>query len=321
MAFPILMAAKAGALAKTAGSVLAEWNRLPPDAKARVRREASDVTRSLDELRRALGARLFSSEAEISWEDARSLALDPSPEFELAKSIVETVRTAGEIEESELRSKLSGAELPRFEQAIAIASEDEYIEPVGAGRWRITEFGDLQLVESEEVAFVERSVVEHVQGLGLAGRDELALAVGVPEFHSPTFVAAVERALAAGAIEWLGPSLYGLPRETLAETAPPQPEPDERADGRKLRAVLLDLAREIAELRAAVSRERGGQETGSPAQRYASSTETRSALPGLTISSASDPVDRLRRLKELADEGLLTAEEFARKRAEILGEM
>ncbi|HEX8086457.1 MAG TPA: SHOCT domain-containing protein [Solirubrobacteraceae bacterium] len=312
----VLLAAKAGALAKTAGAVLAEWNRLPPDSKARVQGEAADVSRSLNDLRKALGARLFGSDDEhISWDQARALALHPRPTFTMAKTIVEMLRQAGELSEEELSRHFAGGHHAGFESALEIALEDGYIQAAGPKRWRLTGFADLELVGSDEVVFLERAIVAHVEAVGLAGRDELALGVGAPEFASPIFLAAAERALASGAIEWLGPGLYGLPRERLAlKAAPSQADAPTDVDAGRIRPILVELAREVNELRVAVSRERSGRGGTTRAQLAA-------AAPAPHSSRAEDPIDRLRRLKELVDAGVLTQAEFEQKKADLLSQV
>lgn len=317
----MLAAAKAGAVAKTAGAVLREWNRLPPDGKARLRGEAADVTRHLNELRHALGARLFgANDEELSWEDARALALSPRSEFHLARAIVDLLRARGEMEEREISAQFAAGRHSRFEQALAIASEDGYVESVRPGRWRITSFADQVLVETEDAAFLEAAIVEHVRQTGLAGREELALSVGAPEFRSASFLAAMERALASGAIQWLAPGLYGLPPDDLRELSPPV-EAVPSGSERGMKAIARDLAREVNELRVAVAVERSGGPMRLESASGAPEPDAPAPPPAPRAAGSDDPIALLPRLKELADAGVLTAEEFERKKAEILAQV
>lgn len=88
MPVPYLIAAKAGTVVGMARSALAEWNRLDAETKRHLQREASDVRERLFEVAAALGARLRdSSDEDLTWGDARSLALTPRADFVLAREI------------------------------------------------------------------------------------------------------------------------------------------------------------------------------------------------------------------------------------------
>lgn len=319
----LMLAAKAGALAKTAGPVLAEWNRLDPEAKARVQSQASAVTRDLNQLRRALGVRLFKKDEEISWEDARALALDPALDFVMAKQLVDILLRDSEIAEADLREELGavGEYDAVFVAALEIAEDDGYIEQSGPSRWRITGFADRQLENSEHVRFIEQAIVNYVNEIGLAGRDELALAVGAPEFHSDEFLAAVERALVGGSLEWLGPGLYGLPVAQLVDLEPPEQEVDAapKADQAELKLVLGDLKGSISNLKSAVSGARAHRPASLDAGAAALSMESPPAQEAPT--STNDSLEVLRALKDLYDAGILTDEEFQSKKTELLGRM
>lgn len=146
MAIPmVMMAAKAGGLARTAQPVLAEWNKLDPAAKAQVQGQASSVMTDLDRVRRALGARLFArDEGELSGEDARALALNPTPEFLMAKELVQILLDLGELDEASLRQSVGAADEADavFRVALNIAEEDGYVATNAPGVWRITNFAD-----------------------------------------------------------------------------------------------------------------------------------------------------------------------------------
>lgn len=315
MPIPLLMAAKAGALIRSARPLLAEWNRLDPEAKKRVQGEAADVRRTLAEVARALGCRLRgSNNKELSWADGRALALQPSAEFLLARRVVEAVLAARELDEAELAARF-GEEAAGLKAALRIAERDGFIARSQPGRWQITDFADQLLVESDDILFIEQAINDHVRRVGLAGRDELALAVGSPDASASEFLAAVERALVGGTIEWLGPEMYGLPCDQLAAMAPPAEVSSAAPGGAQVKALLADLKREIDELARAIAEARADQAAalaGAPAL----GAVTPRALP-----AARDPAQNLRALKSLLDDGVITAAEFERKKADFLAQM
>ncbi len=149
--------------------------------------------------------------------------------------------------------------------------------------------------------------MEHLEEEGLADRDELALAVGLDEFRSPEFQAALERALAAGTVEWIRPSTYGLPLARLAHLAPP----DEGTAG-----VSAEEPPSVgASLRALGSSLHGLQEamrktdTGAP---------SRNSEPPADAASAQHPLEQIEKLGELKDRGFLSEAEFTTKKSELL---
>jgi hypothetical protein len=54
---------------------------------------------------------------------------------------------------------------------------------------------------------------------------------------------------------------------------------------------------------------------------YANVTPATPAAPGTTSPGAVDPIDQLRRLGELRDAGIVTEQEFAAKKAEMLARL
>jgi hypothetical protein len=255
MPVPFLLAAKAGAVVNMARRMLAEWNRLDPSAKQHLQKEAADVRRSLFEVAGALGARLRdSNDEDLSWEDARNLALNPRADFVLAREIPGVVLSKPGIDETELRSALGNVVPQVFESALTMAEEDGFIERSGPGRWQITEFADEELEESDDVALMEAVIVEHIQLVGLATRDELALGAGCPDSTEAGFLDALERALVRGTVEWLGPGMYGLPAEQLAAMDSPDEKLVGSARGSKaLKPSVIELAREVNQLGFAIA--------------------------------------------------------------------
>ena len=249
-------------MVRMARSALAEWNRLDIETKRYLQREASDVRERLFEVAAALGARLRDSSGEgLSWEDARNLALVPRADFVLAREIPAILLDEPDIDRTELASRLGNPVLQVLESALAIAEADGFIERAD-GRWRVTEFGDQALAESDDVALMEAAITEYLQRVGLAASDELAVGVGCVDSAESGFLDALERALAAGGVEWLGPATYGLPAEQLAAMDPPgELARGSRGGTRDLKDLVVDLGKEVNELRVAVAHARDKAES------------------------------------------------------------
>jgi hypothetical protein len=323
---PFILITKAVSMMRAARPVLTEWSRLDPEEKRRVQHEADDVRRSLLLVGRALGGRLRDSKDKgITWEQGRKLALSPRPEFLVARDVVDVVLRATQVAEAELRSRFTGEPAARLTAALLIAEKDGYIARSRRGCWHITEFADRMLVDSDEIVFMEQAINEHIRRVGLVGRDELAFGVGSPDSDSAEFLAAVERALVAGTIAWLGPGMYGLPTDQLAAMQPP-PAADTVAapDSKELKPLLQDLKREIDELRRAVATARAGalpSPTGGISPPGGSATRELDSANRQTSPSAKDPATKLRELKVLCDDGIISEADFERKKTDILSQM
>lgn len=148
---------------------------------------------------------------------------------------------------------------------------------------------------------IERRLAE----VGVASREDLADALGV-EPDSVQLQEAIERALGSGRAEWYGPGVYGVPRgelEELGDRPPmatsgeptgldaPEEETEEEPTGREhLQTAVSALEHSL-----------GGLATA------------------LRSSGAERPYsERIRELRRLADEGVISGEEYERKRREIL---
>ncbi len=130
---------------------------------------------------------------------------------------------------------------------------------------------------------------------------------------SPEFRAALERALVAGSVEWLDASTYGLPPDQLAEFKPPpelleEPDPAATPDAepRPVKEVANDLSRAVASMSSAML---------SLGKNAASQPK---AISGQTASGGSDAYAELEKVAKLRDAGILTDEEFASKKQELL---
>ena len=216
MPIQFIALAKAAAVITPAMSQLAEWNKLDDEQKARLREPAFEVMRGLNELRKAVGHRLFKQDA-VTYEEARAMALDPSIAFRMAKRVVDVVVNEERMSHDDLATALGavGSNDTVFAEALKIAEDDGYVRRDGAD-WVVTEFGDRDLIKSEHVVYIERCIVEYIEQFGVTGRDALAEAVGAPSFESEVFRAALERAVTEGSAQWLESGLYGLPADRLA---------------------------------------------------------------------------------------------------------
>lgn len=167
-------------------------------------------------------------EKTLTWEEVREAALRPDPAFVMAKHIVAFVREQGEVEEGAIASGV-GAPSDNdevFRAAMQIAESDGYIKHKSffSLKWQVTDFADEELSSNEHVLRMEEDLIRYIEQSGLADVDELVLAVGAGSHDSPAFLAALERALAAGRVEWLNLSAYGLPVERLRDFAAPVAE-------------------------------------------------------------------------------------------------
>jgi hypothetical protein len=296
--------AKAAAVITPAMSQLAEWNKLDSEQKARLREPAFEVMRGLNELRRAVGHRLFKQDA-LTYEAARAKALDPSIAFRMAKRVVDVVVDKERMSHDDLATALGavGSNDTVFAEALKIAKDDGYVRRDGAD-WVVTEFGDRDLIESEHVVYIERCIVEYIDQFGVTGRDALAEAVGAPSFESEVFRAALERALTSGSVQWLENGLYGLPADRLVNFdagATDEPEPA----AREIKAIVGDLAAAVGRLRRAAGDAHRGPST--PA-----------LTSGQRAATNVDSLERLALLKQLLDAGAISHQEFADQKARLL---
>jgi hypothetical protein len=284
--------AKAATLLKSATAVLGEWNKLEPEQKALVREPGVELMQGLNELRRAVGGRVFHKDS-ISWDEARELALDPSLDFVLARRLAEVVRDHERIGVEELAAEVgaAGSDDGIFVSALEIAVDDGYIR-LGDDGYEVTDLGDGELVKGDHIAALERAIVDYIEETGLAGRDVLVEITGAASAEASEFRAALECSLASQRVHWLAAGLYGLAPERLVDFAP-LAEPADHDEPRELKLVVADVARSARALPVAA---------GAPAL---------SAPKG-------DPLELLGKLKQLVDAGALSEHEFAEQKARLL---
>lgn len=146
-------------------------------------------------------------------------------------------------------------------------------------------------------------IERHLAAEGVASRDDLAGALGI-EPDAARLQEAIERALSSGRAEWYGPDLYGVPRGQLEELVSEEAEEAEELDA----AVEAGEARGPGALGAAVE-----------------SLESSLGALGTALTDAptSEPAvpERIRELRRLADDGVISEDEFELKKREILERM
>ena len=311
MPLQLIALAKGAALVQTASTVLAQWNALAPEQKALIREPGLDVVKGLNELRRALGDRMFGHES-VRFDEARDGALNPSVAFLLATRVVDVVRHSGRLSHETLARTVGAVSIDDgvLLEAIEIAKTDGYISAHDGG-WAVTDFGDGRVIDAEHVVALEGVIVDHIDEYGLAGTDTLAEVVGLESSDSAVFRAALERALESGRVHWLEPGLYGLSPEQLKQFSPPVDADEDVVVHREVKEVVADVARAVDRLRIALAAVRHGHPTAPVA--LAAGQITRPE-----IAPATDPLERLGTLKQLLDAGALSEDEYADQKARLL---
>ncbi len=248
------------------------------------------------------------------WEAALDRVLHPGPAEEMARAVVAHLQKVSEATAEEIAAAVgaAGKDDSTLKRAMTMAREDGYIRRAGVTfrgiKWDTTEWADLQLLDTPHVRKFEEEIVVFIGNFGLASLDHISGELGL-ENGAPELRAALERAISDGSIRWYCGGIYGLspdrlggfePRRDLwTETRPP-------AAGKDLGGALDELEAAVKALANAM-KDSGIRETpgDDASQREVGRQE-------------DDPYDDLRRVQELHDAGVLTAEELASKKAELL---
>jgi hypothetical protein len=193
---------------------------------------------------------------------------------------------------------------------MGMARDDGYIRRVGANfrgiKWDTTEWADLQLLDTPHIRTLESEIVDFVSEFGIVSLDHISAELGL-EDEAPELRAALERTLLEESVKWYCNGLYGLPssdcetfepkRDLWAETKPATEDKDFGAALEELESAVKGLSRAMKS-NGVLDQSVSDVAAGEPDE--------------------DDPYANLRRLQELHDAGVLTAEEFAAKKAEIL---
>ncbi len=260
----------------------------------------------------ALTAERSAGDPPATWEAAAERALRGSAAERMAKGVVTYLQEVPEAKAEEIAAAVGavGKDDSAFKSAMGMAREDGYIRRAGVTfrgiRWDTTEWADLQLLDTPHVRRVEAEIVAFLEQVGIASLAHISAELGLGD-DAPELFAALERAIADESVTWYCNGTYGLPtsrlesfkpaRDLWAETVPA--EADE------------DLGGAIAELEEAV-KGLGRAMNGS------GSVTAEVTAGGEADDRDEDPYEGLRRIQDLHDAGVLTAEEFAAKKAELL---
>lgn len=151
-----------------------------------------------------------------------------------------------------------------------------------------------------------QKIERHLDEVGVASREDLARALGLDP-GAAKLQEAIERALGSGRAEWYGPGLYGVPRgelEGLVERTPDALEAGGGANGGDGLGIGV-----------------GPRDIGGAVARLESSLKGLGAALQETESADRTDAERIRELRRLADDGLISEEQFEVKKAEILAEL
>lgn len=199
-----------------------------------------------------------------------------------------------------------GSALAKRPEVRATAGVVEFLARQGASQLgAVAGVADALRQGTSSRALAQR-IEHHLAEVGVASREDLAEILGV-EPDSIQLQEAIERALGSGRAEWYGPGVYGVPRTQLEELgarppddvgsgeAPEAADPGEEGPtGREhLQTAVGALEQSLGGLATAL-RSSGSERPGS---------------------------ERIRELRRLADEGVINAEEYERKRREILKDL
>lgn len=307
----LLYATRAMPTLKRGYSLVRKWNSLPPEQQAEVQEQGRRAVTAIMAVKVAATAEGKAADPPRSWEEAISRVQRPGPAEKMAKSIVHHLQTVSQAtgEEIAVAVGAAGKDDSTFETAMDMAREDGYIRRVGIAfrgiKWDTTEWADLELLDSPHVRQFEDRIVSFLGDFGLASLDHISGALGLEE-DAPELRAALERSIYAESIGWYCSGVYGLPanrledfeprRDLWAETAPP--------------AADKDLGWALSELEAAVKGLAGALKS--------SGVEDLPAEVHDGGAGDENPYVGLRQVQELYETGVLTAEEFAAKKVELL---
>lgn len=308
----VLYAARALPTLKRAYSLVRKWNSLPPERRAEVQQQGRRTVAAIMAVKVAVSSESSAADPPATWQEAIGRALHAGPAELMAKAVVAHLQEASEATAEEIAVAVgaTGKDDPTLKRAMELARRDGYIRRTGVTfrgiRWDTTEWSDQRLLDTPQVREAERRIVSFLEEVGIASLDHVSGALGI-EDDAPELLAALERALADGAAAWYCNRVYGLPparldgfepkRDLWAQTRPP-------ADDKDLGAVLAELESAVMALAAAL------QAHGVPPAAAA-------AAPA-NGHGGEDPYESLRKLQELHAQGVLTAEELATKKAELL---
>ncbi len=305
-----LYATRALPTLKRGYSLVRKWNSLPSEERALVQEQGRRAVAAIMAVKVAATAERSASDPPATWEAAVDRALRGSPAEQMAKAVVAHLQRVREATGEEIAAAVgaAGKDDSAFKAAMDMARADGYIRRTGVTfrgiKWDTTEWADLQLLDTPHIRRIEGEIVNFLGEVGLASIDHISAELALEE-DAPELFAALERAIADESAVWYCGGIYGLApsrlegfepkRDLWAETLPAKGDKDLGSAVAELESAVMGLARAM--------KSDGLDEA--PADNGAGHRD-------------EDPYEGLRRIQELLDAGVLTAEEFAAKKAELL---
>lgn len=307
----LLYAARALPTMKRGYSLVREWNSLPAEQRAEVQEQGRRAVVAIMAVKVAATAERSAADPPVNWEAALDRALHPGQPEQMAKAVVAHLQRVSQATGDEIAAAVgaAGKDDSTLKRAMGIARDDGYIRRVGVTfrgiKWDTTEWADLQLLDTPHVRRLERELVAFVDDFCLASLDHISGELGL-EDDAPELRAALERAVSGESVSWYCNGIYGVSpsrlenfephRDLWAET---KPATDDK-----------DLGNALEELESAVKGLAGAMKA---------SGGVRDAPMGYAPDHPDDdPYSGLQRIRELHDAGVLTEEEFAAKKDELL---
>jgi hypothetical protein len=308
---PLVLYAAARALPtmKRGYSLIRRWNALPSEKRAEMQEQGRRAVVAIMAVKVAATAERSAADPPATWSAALEGALHPGPAETMAKAVVRHLQEVTEATSEKIAAAVgaAGKEDSTLKRAMAMARDDGYIRRVGVTfhgiKWDTTEWADLDLLDTQPVREVEAKIVAFVESFGLVSLDQISGELGL-EDDAPELRAALELAISDASLTWYCNGVYGLSpdrlegfqpdRDLWAETKPATGDKD-------LSSALEELEEAVKSLAAAMSAK--GVDAG---------------FNGASEDGGTDPYADLRRVQDLRDAGVLTEEEFAAKKVELL---
>jgi hypothetical protein len=308
---PLVLYAAARALPtmKRGYSLVRKWNALPPEQRADVQEQGRRAVVAIMAVKVAATAERSAADPPATWSAALERVLHPGPAETMAKAVVRHLQEVAEATGEAIAAAVgaAGKDDSTLKRAMAMARDDGYIRRVGVTfhgiKWDTTEWADLHLLDTPHVREVEAKIVAFVDGFGLVSLDQISGDLGL-EDDAPELRAALERAISDASITWYCNGIYGLSPDRLEGFEPERDlwaETKPATEDKDLSSALEELEEAVKALAGAMSAK--GVDAG---------------LDGVAEEGSADPYADLRRVQELRDAGVLTEEEFAAKKVELL---
>jgi len=303
----VLYAARALPSLKRGYALVRQWNSLPAEERAVVEEQGRRTVVAIMALKVAVTAEQSAGDPPASWKAAVDRVRRSSPAEQMAKAIVAHLQTVPEATADEIAAAVGavGKDDSAFKGAMDMARSDGYIRRAGVTfrgiRWDTTEWADLDLLDTPRVRDIERAIVGFLEEVGIASLDHISGELGI-ESDAPELLAALERAVVDESAVWYCNGIYGLSPTRLERF---EPKRDLWMETRPNEADK-DIGGALSELESAVKGLAGAMKSGDIRE------------PAQGNGADEDPYEGLRRLQELHDAGVLTADEFAAKKVELL---